>query len=415
VARRLASYAENVSSKPMFLLCRYFWLRRFEFFRKVSRSCTPTTMTAQTKSSQCRGNKYLKSYHRLVKVRRDVITAKFPDAEYSRGSGASCPTTVAAQPQQRCRLCGCQGAAKERPSFSHVEFTLRVVEFAMNERAKPPLPSQRQPMPGRTDAMEPRPDHGEGSYRGAGKLKGKRAIITGGDSGIGRAVAIAFAREGADILIAYLDEDDDANETKRLVEQAGRKALLVKGDIGSSEHCRAIVAKAVDELGGVDILVNNAAHQASFSSIEDISDEEWELTFRTNIHAMFYLTKAAVPHMSKGASIINTASINADTPNPTLLAYATTKGAIQNFTAGLAQLLAEKGIRANAVAPGPIWTPLIPSTMPKDAVEKFGANVPMKRPGQPAELATAYVMLADPLSSYVSGATIAVTGGKPML
>jgi NAD(P)-dependent dehydrogenase (short-subunit alcohol dehydrogenase family) len=263
--------------------------------------------------------------------------------------------------------------------------------------------------------MQPKPDHGEESYRGCGKLTGRKAIITGGDSGIGRAVAIAFAREGADVLIAYLDEHEDAKETQRWVEQAGRKAILLPGDVGSSAHCREIVDKAVGELGGIDILVNNAAHQATFESIEHISDEEWELTFRVNIHAMFYLTKAAVPHMKNGGAIINTASINADKPNPTLLAYATTKGAIQNFTAGLAQLLAEKGIRANAVAPGPIWTPLIPSTMDEETVAEFGKNVPMKRPGQPAELATAYVMLADPMSSYVSGATIAVTGGKPML
>jgi NAD(P)-dependent dehydrogenase (short-subunit alcohol dehydrogenase family) len=191
--------------------------------------------------------------------------------------------------------------------------------------------------------------------------------------------------------------------------------VLAAGDIGSAEHCRSIIDRAVQELGGIDILVNNAAHQASFHSIEEISDEEWEKTFRVNIHAMFYLTKAAVPHMQPGSAIINTASINADAPNPSLLAYATTKGAIQNFTAGLAQLLAEKGIRANAVAPGPIWTPLIPSTMPEESVANFGKQVPMKRPGQPAELATSYVMLADPLSSYVSGATIAVTGGKPLL
>ena len=263
-------------------------------------------------------------------------------------------------------------------------------------------------MPGHTDKMRPKPDHGEESYRGSGKLAGKKAVITGGDSGIGRAVAIAYAREGADVLISYLNEHEDAEETRRLVEESGRKAVLVAGDIGSSAHCRAIVDKAVSELGGIDILVNNAAHQATFESIEDISEEEWELTFRVNIHAMFYLTKAAVPHMKEGSAIINTASINADKPNPTLLAYATTKGAIQNFTAGLAQLLAEKGIRANAVAPGPIWTPLIPSTMSEDTVEEFGKNVPMKRPGKPAELATAFVM-------YVSGATIAVTGGKPIL
>ncbi|RWX08168.1 SDR family oxidoreductase [Rhizobium hidalgonense] len=285
----------------------------------------------------------------------------------------------------------------------------------MTKYPTPPFPSQKQPMPGFTAQMDPAPDHGEESYRGSDRLKGKRAIITGGDSGIGRAVAIAYAREGADIVISYLDEDEDADETKRLVEQAGRKAVLVSGDIQDPALCRQIVETAVKELGGIDILVNNAAHQASFKSIDEISDEEWELTFKVNIHAMFYLTKAAVAHMKPGSSIINTASINSDNPNPTLLAYATTKGAIQNFTAGLAQLLAEKGIRANAVAPGPIWTPLIPSTLPEDSVSNFGKQVPMKRPGQPAELATAYVMLADPLSSYVSGATIAVTGGKPIL
>jgi len=285
----------------------------------------------------------------------------------------------------------------------------------MLDYPRPPFPNQQQPMPGTTDAMTPVPDHGETSYKGSGRLSGKKAVITGGDSGIGRAVAIAFAREGADVLVSYLEEDGDARETERLVKEAGRKAILVPGDLKQPDHCRTIIAKAVSELGGVDILVNNAAHQAAFKSIEDISDEEWELTFKVNIHAMFYLTKAAVPHMKRGSCIINTASINSDVPNPTLLAYATTKGAIHNFTAGLAQLLAEKGIRANAVAPGPIWTPLIPSTLPVDAVESFGKQVPMKRPGQPAELATAYVMLADPLSSYVSGATIAVTGGKPFL
>jgi len=217
------------------------------------------------------------------------------------------------------------------------------------------------------------------------------------------------------VLISYLDEHEDAKDTERLVTDEGRKAVLVAGDIQSADHCRDVIAKAVSELGGIDILVNNAAHQASFKSIDEISDEEWELTFKVNIHAMFYLTKAAVPHMQPGSCIINTASINADAPNPSLLAYATTKGAIHNFTAGLAQMLAEKGIRANAVAPGPIWTPLIPSTLPEDSVSNFGKQVPMKRPGQPVELATAYVMLADPLSSYVSGATIAVTGGKPFL
>ncbi|WP_316225613.1 SDR family oxidoreductase [Bradyrhizobium sp. SZCCHNS3052] len=280
---------------------------------------------------------------------------------------------------------------------------------------KPPFPPQSQAMPGTTAAMQPRPDHGEASYKGSGKLTGKKAVITGGDSGIGRAVAIAYAREGADILIAYLQEHDDAREVKALVEKEDRKAVLMPGDIQDPAHCRAIIRRAVDELGGVDILVNNAAHQATFSDIGDISDEEWETTFRTNIHAMFYLAKAAVPHMKPGSAIVNTASVNSDMPNPTLLAYATTKGAIQNFTAGLAQMLAGKGIRANAVAPGPIWTPLIPSTMPEEKVKTFGQQVPMKRPGEPAELATAYVMLADPLSSYTSGTTVAVTGGKPFI
>jgi NAD(P)-dependent dehydrogenase (short-subunit alcohol dehydrogenase family) len=289
-------------------------------------------------------------------------------------------------------------------------------EFVTMEKfPHPPFPRQTQEMPGTTDRMQPLPDHGENSYQGSGRLKDKRAIITGGDSGIGRAVAVAYAREGADVLISYLSEHDDAMATKALVEEAGRKAVLAAGDIQSSDHCRRIVETAVRELGGIDILVNNAAHQATFKNIEDISDEEWELTFRVNMHAMFYLTKAAVPHMKKGSAIINTASINADAPNPILLAYATTKGAIHNFSAGLAQMLAERGIRVNVVAPGPIWTPLIPSTMPEDTVTNFGKQVPMKRPGQPVELASAYVMLADPMSSYVSGATIAVTGGKPFL
>jgi NAD(P)-dependent dehydrogenase (short-subunit alcohol dehydrogenase family) len=207
-------------------------------------------------------------------------------------------------------------------------------------------------MPGQTAAMRPTPDHGEKSYKGSGRLAGKKAVITGADSGIGRAVAIAFAREGADVLVAYLNEDDDAKETSKWIEKAGRKAVLVKGDIQDASHCREIIDTAARDLGGIDILVNNAAHQATFKDLADISDEEWELTFRVNIHAMFYLTKAALPHLKSGGAIINTASINADSPNPTLLPYATTKGAIQNFTAGLAQLLASKGIRANAVAPG---------------------------------------------------------------
>jgi NAD(P)-dependent dehydrogenase (short-subunit alcohol dehydrogenase family) len=280
---------------------------------------------------------------------------------------------------------------------------------------KPPFPEQKQPMPGSEEAMDPKPDYGEDSYKGSGKLKDKKAVITGGDSGIGRAVALAFAREGADVLISYYNEHEDAEKTKKVVEDAGRKALLMPGDIKEPKHCRAIIDKAVKEFGRIDILVNNAAHQASFKDVEEISDEEWDVTFRTNIYAMFYLVKAAVPHMKKGSSIINTSSINADTPSPQLLAYATTKGAIQNFTGGLAQLLAEKEIRVNCVAPGPIWTPLIPSTMPEEKVKNFGKQVPMQRPGQPKEVAPAYVMLASAEASYISGATIAVTGGKPLI
>jgi NAD(P)-dependent dehydrogenase (short-subunit alcohol dehydrogenase family) len=280
---------------------------------------------------------------------------------------------------------------------------------------KPPFPPQQQSLPGSSNAMNPAPDYGEKSYRGSNRLRDKKALITGADSGIGRAVALAFAREGADVVVSYLNEHEDARETQRLVEDSGRRCVLVDGDISDPNHCRALVEKTVDAFGGIDVLVNNAAHQRTFESIEDISDAEWNKTLATNLSAMFYIAKAAVPHMRPGSSIINTASINADVPNPTLLAYATTKGAIQNFTAGLAQLLAEKGIRANTVAPGPVWTPLIPASMPAEKVQHFGEQVPMKRPAQPCEVAPSYVMLASEESSYVSGATIAVTGGKPLL
>lgn len=276
-------------------------------------------------------------------------------------------------------------------------------------------PTQQQQPPGRDSELTPKADHGETSYKGSGKLDGKATVITGGDSGIGRAVALAFAREGADVLIAYLDEHDDAKETARLVEEAGRKAVLVPGDIADPAHCRAIVDQAVQAFGRIDVLVNNAAFQMTRESLEEIPDDEWDYTFQVNITAMFHICKAAVKHMKPGSSIINTSSINSDKPKPTLLAYAATKGAIANFTAGLAQLLADKGIRANSVAPGPIWTPLIPSTMPPEEVESFGEQVPMKRPGQPAEVAPVYVMLASDQASYVSGARIAVTGGTPIL
>jgi len=280
---------------------------------------------------------------------------------------------------------------------------------------KPPFPEQQQGVPGATDQMQPRPDHGEQSYKGSGRLEGMAALITGADSGIGRAVALAYAREGADVMISYLDEHEEADVTRALVEEAGPTAYVMPGDICKGDHCRALVRDTHEAFGRLDILVNNAAHQMHFEALEDISDDEWEMTFRTNVHSMFYLCKAAAPVMGKGGAIINTASINSDRPNPGLLAYATTKGAVQNFTAGLAQMLAERGIRVNCVAPGPVWTPLIPSTLPAKSVAGFGQDKPMGRPAQPAELAPAYVMLADPRSSYTSGATIAVTGGAPMI
>ncbi|HEY1300930.1 MAG TPA: SDR family oxidoreductase [Stellaceae bacterium] len=280
---------------------------------------------------------------------------------------------------------------------------------------KPPFPAQQQKVPGSSAAMKPQPDYGEASYRGSGRLKDKKVLLTGGDSGIGRAVALAYAREGADLLVSYLDEEEDARETKRLVEEAGRKCVLMPGDIAEAPHCRKLVAKTVEAFGRVDVLVNNAAHQMTFNAPDEISDEEWDRTFAVNISSMFYLVKAAVPHMKPGSAIINTASINADHPNPHLLAYATSKEAIQNFTAGLAQLLAEKEIRVNAVAPGPVWTPLIPSTMPAEEVVHFGENYPMKRPAQPGELAPVYVLLASDEASYVSGTMVGVTGGKPIL
>jgi NAD(P)-dependent dehydrogenase (short-subunit alcohol dehydrogenase family) len=270
--------------------------------------------------------------------------------------------------------------------------------------------------PGTTNAMDDEPDHGEDSYRGSGRLTGKRAVITGGDSGIGRAVAIAFAREGADVLIAYLpDEEDDAQSTVRLIEKAGRRAVAVPGDIRDEEHCTTIVRRAVDELGGVDILVNNAAYQmAQPGGIVDITTEQFDRVMKTNLYAMFWLSKAAVPHMRPGSTIINTSSIQAYQSSSQLLDYATTKAGIIAFTKALAEDLADQGIRVNSVAPGPIWTPLIPATMPKDKVESFGEDTPMGRAGQPAELAPAYVFFASQESSYVSGEVLGVTGGKPL-
>jgi NAD(P)-dependent dehydrogenase (short-subunit alcohol dehydrogenase family) len=276
-------------------------------------------------------------------------------------------------------------------------------------------PAQQQTPPGTQSEMTPTPDCGERSYHGSGRLAGKAAVITGGDSGIGRAVAIAYAREGADVVISYLEEHEDAKDTARLVEDAGRRAVLVAGDISSPQHCRDIIDTAVRELGKVDVLVSNAAYQMHRDSIEDIPDEEWDHTFATNVSAMFHLCKAVVPHMPAGGSIIGSSSVNSDMPSPTLAPYAATKAAIANLCASLAQMLGERGIRVNSVAPGPVWTPLIPATMPPERVESFGSDTPLGRAGQPAELAPVYVLLASDEASYISGARVAVTGGRPIL
>ena len=270
--------------------------------------------------------------------------------------------------------------------------------------------------PGLTGEMGEQPDHGEESYRGSGRLQGKKAVVTGGDSGIGRAVALAFAREGADVLIVYLEaEEKDAQETVSLVEDAGRRAVTVPADLTEEEQCQRVVDRAVQEFGGIDVLVNNAAYQmAQPGGIGDINAEQFDRVLKTNLYAMFWLCKKALPHMRAGGSIINTSSIQASQPSPELLDYATTKAGIVNFTKGLSQMLAGKGIRVNSVAPGPIWTPLIPATMPEDNVGSFGQQTPLGRAGQPAEVAPAYVFFASQESSYVTGEVLAVTGGQPM-
>jgi NAD(P)-dependent dehydrogenase (short-subunit alcohol dehydrogenase family) len=276
-------------------------------------------------------------------------------------------------------------------------------------------PAQQQPAPGSEQEMGPKPDHGEESYRGSDRLSGKRALITGGDSGIGRAVAIAYAREGADVLISYLgdDEEADARETVSLIEQAGRKGVAVRCDVREEANCRNLLERTLSDLGGIDILVNNAAFQMSQDNgILDITTEQFDRVFKTNVYAMFWLCKLAVPHLPEGSAIINSSSIQAFNPSPQLLDYATTKAAIANFTKALALNLADRGIRVNAVAPGPVWTPLIPATMPEEKVKQFGTDTPMGRPAQPAELAPAYVFFASQESSYVTGEILGVTGGK---
>jgi NAD(P)-dependent dehydrogenase (short-subunit alcohol dehydrogenase family) len=321
---------------------------------------------------------------------------------------------------------GGYGARRTRP-FEENKDTLMADEGATGSRQdpteehdQPATEGEQLPEPGAEDSVTSRmrdePDHGEETYEGHGRLKDQVAVITGGDSGIGRAVALAFAREGADVLISYLaGEDEDAQQTAGLIEDAGRKAVLVPADLTDEDACRVVVDRTVEEFGRIDILVNNAAYQmAQPGGIEDITTEQFDRVMKTNLYAMFWLCKLALPHMKAGASIINTSSVQASSPSPELLDYATTKAGIANFTRGLASMTAEQGIRVNSVAPGPIWTPLIPATMPEEKVESFGEQTPLGRAGQPVEVASAFVFLASRESSYITGEVLAVTGGQPV-
>jgi NAD(P)-dependent dehydrogenase (short-subunit alcohol dehydrogenase family) len=308
-------------------------------------------------------------------------------------------------------------AARSPDGIWHMEEAVTVEQSTPNPtqaQPRPPYPEPTQSYPGSEADMHLRPDYGEQSYRGSGRLTGKKALITGADSGIGRAVAVAFAREGADVLISYLNEEQDAAETARVVREAGRTCIQVPGDISERSQCDRLVETAMSEFGGLDILVNNAAYQMSREGIEELTDDEFDHTLKTNLYAMFWLCRAALPRMREGGAIINTTSIQAYQPSPTLLAYASSKGAILTFTKGLSQEAIKRGIRVNAVAPGPIWTPLIVSTMPPDSVKNFGENTPAGRAGQPVELAPVYVFLASPESSYITGEVIGATGGKPL-
>jgi hypothetical protein len=277
---------------------------------------------------------------------------------------------------------------------------------------KPPYNAAPQPVPGSEKAMQPQADHGEHSYKGAGRLEGTAALITGADSGIGRAVALAFAREGADVLISYLSEHEDAEQTAALVRDAGRHAILAPGDIGSREHCEKLVQRALNEFGQLDILVSNAAFQSVHQNIDEWDIEEFDRTYRTNVYGMFYLCRAALPKMPAGGSIIATTSVQAFQPSGNLLAYSSSKGAIRTFIQSLAELAIERGVRANAVAPGPVWTPLIPSTMPPEKVKEFGKKTLIGRAAQPAELAPAFVFLASNDARFITGSVIDVTGGE---
>ncbi|HEY8437153.1 MAG TPA: glucose 1-dehydrogenase [Candidatus Limnocylindrales bacterium] len=299
----------------------------------------------------------------------------------------------------------------ERPMHPSTRTSRQLVD-PRSAYPRPPFPKQRQELPGRDFLLDPKPDHGEESYIGDGRLAGLATIVTGADSGIGKAVAIAFAREGADVVVAYLDAHDDAKETIDLVEAEGRRAISVPGDLQDEDHCRRIVEQTRDGLGRVDVLVNNAAYQQRFEDVAEISSAEWERTLRTNLTATFWLCREASKAMEPGASIINVSSIQAREPSPNLLAYATTKGALVTYSQALSGMLAPRGIRVNVVAPGPVWTPLVAATTDPEKLSKFGAEQPLGRPAQPAELAPAFVFLASPSASYITGAVIPVTGGE---
>ncbi len=321
------------------------------------------------------------------------------------GTGVTPLTSARIAIDERARLGSLAGMATDQTT----------TQDPTTQYPAPEQPEQTLEHPGRERDMDPTPDYGEQTYRGSGRLEGRRALITGADSGIGRAVALAFAREGADVVIAHLpEEQEDADETLRAVKAADRRAVAVAGDLTDPAHCRELVERTVRELGGIDILVNNAAYQMAHEGLEDISTAELEHTFRTNIFALFHTCKAALAHMQPGSTIINTASEQAYDPSPSLMAYAATKAAIVNFTKNLSEQVLERGIRVNAVAPGPIWTPLIPATMPPDQVKTFGQQAPIGRAGQPVEVAPAYVYFASQESSYVSGEVIGVTGGTPL-
>lgn len=322
--------------------------------------------------------------------------------------------------RERRPLANCEAPHSETPHAedAHSEDPYAEEPHAADPRTagpQPPYPPQCQEFPGQEEQLRPLADHGEASYRGSGKLTGKVALITGADSGIGRAVALAFAREGADVVIAYFSENADAERTKSLVEEAGRRALTRVGNIANEKYCQTLVEQTIKEFGRLDILVNNAAYQMTFEHLTDIPAQEFEHTFQVNVYGMFYLCKAAVPYMAAGSSIINTASIQAYHPAPTLLPYAATQGAVVTFTKGLAHLVIKQGIRVNAVAPGPVWTPLIPYSMPSETVKSFGETTPIGRAAQPAELAPLYVFLASEQASYITGMVYGVTGGKLMI